>query len=281
MSANSIRCASLAATLVVAVTLSGCGGGVGDDSSIATTAVAIGPSVPTDATPTSIDPRVDDKARLTTAQALTLSQMLLKNEQAKGAVAEMFVPFGSAATFTLRGPVDWMNDQGSFTMSTTRSDDVPVPDSRVVWDRGALLTELNGLEKAMEANGRRGVHFVQRALNPQGVSLDQLVAFLGSLAVDRAENPLLLRQGDTAFLGSKTFDGRSLDGYRFGKTRYWVDPSTGVLRRVEARFARYDAPVVITLTNHGPQSVAVPTPAEVVDATTVPDLVKKLTTENP
>jgi hypothetical protein len=270
------------AAIICALVIAGCGGNDGDNSTAASnTAPVVGPTVPVNATPTTVDTRADDKGRLTTGQALTLSQMLLKNEQAKGAMAEIFVPFGTAATFTLRGPVDWANDRGSFTMATKRSDNVVVPDSTVVWDRGAMLTELEGLETAMEAKGRTGVVFVQRPLDAKGVSLDQLVTFVGSLAVDRAENPLLLRQGDTAFLGSKTIDGVALDGYRFGKTRYFIDPSTGLLRRVEARFTRYDEPVIITLSNHGPQTVTVPPPSAVVDAAAVPELVKQLTTQGP
>ena len=272
------------AVLTVTLVLAGCGGA--DPESASTTASkppasnVIGPAV-APAGPTTVDPRVDDKARLTTAQALVLSRMLLKNEQAKGATAEMFVPFGSAATFTLRGPVDWAGDQGSFVLSTARSDGVRVADSRVIWDRGAVLTEVVGLEKAMEAKGRAGVTFVQRALNPQAVSLDQLVAFVGSLAVDRAENPILLRQGDTAFLGSRTFDGVMLDGYRFSKTRYWIDPSSGLLRRVEARFARYDEPVLVTLTGHGPQTISVPPASAVVDGSTIPDVLATLNSPTP
>ena len=277
------RC-GLTVLAVMTLVLAGCGGA--DPESSSTTASkspasnVIGPVVPSGG-PTTVDPRVDDKARLTTAQALVLSRMLLKNEQAKGAIAEMFVPFGSAATFTLRGPVDWAGDHGSFVLSTARSDGVRVADSRVIWDRGAVLTEVVGLEKAMEAKGRAGVTFVQRALNPQGVSLDQLVAFVGSLAVDRAENPILLRQGDTAFLGSRTFDGVILDGYRFGKTRYWIDPSSGLLRRVEARFARYDEPVVVTLTGHGPQTISVPPPSAVVDGSSIPDVLATLHSPTP
>ncbi len=267
--------------LAVAVVLAGCGGsdpsGPPAESS---TPAAIGPTVPP-VGPATVDPRVDDRTRLTTAQALTLSQMLLKNEQARGAVAEVFVPFGPAATFTLRGAVDWAGDRGSFVLSTKRSDGVAVPDSRVIWDRGSLLTEVVGLEKAMEAKGRRGVTFVQRALNPQAVPLDQLVAFVGSLAVDRAENPILLRQGDTAFLGSNTFDGVALDGYRFGKTRYWIDPSSGLVRRIEARFARYDEPVVVTLSDHGPQAIVVPPASAVVDGATIPDALATLTAPTP
>ncbi len=272
------------AVLALTVVLAACTGSRSENSatpsSESSSSTVVGPTVPPTG-PTTVDPRVDDQARLTTAQALTLSQMLLKNQQAKGAIAEVFVPFGSAATFTLRGPVDWAGHQGSFVLSTTRSDGVAVPDSRVIWDRGLLLTEVAGLEKAMEAKGRSGVTFVQRALNPQGVSLDQLIAFAGSLAVDRAENPILLRQGDTAFLGSRTFDGVALDGYRFGKTRYWIDPSSGLVRRIEARFARYDEAVVFTLSDHGPQRVTVPPVSAVVDGSTIADVLTTLTAPTP
>lgn len=265
----------------LAVVLMGCGGSESQSPSTAPpTTAMIGPTVPA-AGPSTVDPRADDKSRLTASQAFTLSRMLVKNEQAKGAVAEVVVLSGSAEKFTLRGSVDWAVDQGSFVMSTVRSDGVAVPESRVIWDRGSLFTQVAGIEKAMEAKGRPGVTFVQRALDPQTVSLDALVAFVGSLAVDRAENPILLRQGDTAFLGSKTVDGVAVDGFRFGKTRYWIDPSSGLLRQVEARFARYDQSVVITLTDHGPHTVEVPPASAVVDATTIPDVLSALTTPDP
>ena len=262
----------LLGALCLAATLAGCGG----SSAVETTVVAVGPTPASVGAATTVDPRADDKGRLTTAQALTLSRVLVKNEQAKGAVAEIVVPFGSAATFTLRGPIDWAGDRGAFVLSGTRSDSVAVPDSQVFWDRGAVLTELDGLTKAMEAKGRPGVRFVARALDPTKVALDQLISFVGSLAVDRPENPILLRQGDTAFLGSHVFGGVSLDGYRFGKTRYFVDPANGIIRRVEATFVRYDRPVVITLSAQAPQTVTLPTADAVVDGATIPEVLASL-----
>ena len=182
---------SAIAAFGLAVVLMGCGGRESQSPSTAPpTTAMIGPTVPP-AGPTTLDPRAGDKARLTASQAFTLSRMLVKNEQAKGAAAEMVVQSGSAEKFTLRGSVDWAGDEGSFVMSIIGSDGVTVPESRVIWDRGSLFTEVAGLEKAMEAKGRPGVTFVQRALDPQTVSLDALVAFVGSLAVDRAENPIL------------------------------------------------------------------------------------------
>jgi hypothetical protein len=261
--------------LTVLMSLVGCTGS--SDTTVAeTTVVAVGPTVPPAGAATTIDPRADDQARLTTAQALTLSRMLVKNEESKGAVATIEVPFGTAATFTLTGPVDWTADRGAFVLSGTRSDDVAVPDSKVFWDRGAILTEPEGLAKAMEVKGRVGVQFASRALEPTKVALDQVISFVGSLAVDRPENPILLRQGDTAYLGAKVIDGVTLDGYRFGKTRYFVEPATGILRRVEARFARYQNAVVITLSGHGPQSITLPKADLVVDAATIPDVMATL-----
>jgi hypothetical protein len=261
--------------LMVTTSLASCTGS-SDKTSVETTAVAVGPTVPPAGAVTTIDPRADDQGRLTTAQALTLSRMLIKNEEAKGAVAKIEVPFGTAARFTLTGPVDWAGDRGSFVLAAKRSDDVAVPDSTVIWDRGAVLTEPAGLEEAMAAKGRPGVKFAARAMDPSKVALDQVITFVGSLAVDRAENPILLRQGDTAFLGAKVVDGVTLDGYRFGKTRYYINPSTGLLQRVEATFARYQEPVIITLSNHGPQTITVPSADAVVDAATIPDVMASL-----
>ncbi len=227
-------------------------------------------------TPAMADPKADDKGRLSTAQALLLSRALVKNEEAKGAIVSMIVPFGPAATFTLTGPVDWAGDRAALVMATKRSDGVAVPDSPVFWDRGSILTEVDGLPAAMAAKGRSGVRFVVRVMNPKGVSLDQLITFVGSLAVDRAENPILIRQADTAFVGTRVIDGTTVEGYRYGKTKYWIDPATGLLREVEARFARYKSPVFITLSGHGPQTITLPATDQVVDASSVPDALAAL-----
>ena len=258
--------------LVIAELMGGCSG----PSVVETTLVAVGPTLAAAGVVTTVDLRADDQGRLTTAQALTLSRVLVKNEEAKGAFAEIVVPFGSAATFTLRGPIDWAGDRGAFVLSGTRSDSIAAPDSKVYWDRGAVLTEFDGLTKAMQARGRPGVRFVSRALDPTKVALDQLISFVGSLAVDRPENPILLRQGDTAFLGSQVIDGVKVDGYRFGKTRYFVDPTTGLIRRVEARFVRYDHPVVITFSGQAPQTITLPSADSVVAAATIADVLTTL-----
>ena len=175
------------------------GGSALDNSADRVAATAAAPTTPASGAVTTAvaGPKADDKGRLTTAQALVLSRMLVKNEEAKGAIVTMVVPFGPAATFTLTGPVDWAGDRAALVMSTKRSDGVGVPDSPVYWDRGGILTELDGLPAAMAAKGRPGVQFVARTIDPKGVSLDQLITFVGSLAVDRAENPILIRQADT------------------------------------------------------------------------------------
>ena len=260
--------------------LAACGGGSSssdnsNDTSTGTAAPASS-SASGPVTTTVFDPKAEDRGRLTTARALLLSRMLVKNEEAKGAIVNMVVPFGPAATFTLTGPIDWAGDRAALVMSTKRSDGVDVPDSPVYWDRGGILTELDGLPAAMAAKGRPGVQFVARPMDPKGVSLDQLITFVGSLAVDRAENPILIRQADTAFVGTKVIDGVTVEGYRYGKTKYWVDPASGLLREVEARFARYTSPVLIEISAHGPQTVTLPATEKVIDASAIPDVLASL-----
>ena len=258
--------------------LAGCGGRASVSSAVDETAGVEStiPAASTVTTPAIVDAKADDRGRLSTAQALLLSRALVKNEEVKGAIVAVTVPFGPAATFTLTGPVDWAGDRAALVLSTKRSDGVAVPNSPVFWDRGAILTEVDGLPAAMAAKGRSGVRFVARAMNPKGVSLDQLITFVGSLAVDRAENPILIRQADTAFVGTKVIDGITVEGYRYAKTKYWIDPSTGLLREVEARFARYNAPVLIALSGHGPQSITLPPTDQVVDGSTIPDVLAEL-----
>ena len=272
------RAVQAISALILCGLVAGCGGRA-PASSVVDETSGVESTIPAAGTvtmPAMVDAKADDKGRLSTAQALLLSRALVRNEQAQGAVVSMVVPFGPAATFTLTGPVDWTGDRAALVLTTKRSDAVSTPDSPVFWDRGAILTEVDGLSTAMAAKGRSGVRFVARALNPKGVSLDQLITFVGSLAVDRAENPILLRQGDTAFVGTKVIAGITVEGYRYGKTKYWIDPATGLLREVEARFVRYSSPVIITVSAHGPQTITLPPTDQVVDGSTIPDVLASL-----
>jgi len=84
--------------------------------------------------------------------------------------------------------------------------------------------------------------------------LDGALAVVLSLASDRAENPLLLRQNGAQFVRSDTVDGSEVDVFLAPgadehtdpRIRYWVDDE-GLLRRVDADTG-YDEPLVITLT---------------------------------
>ncbi|MFD4959557.1 hypothetical protein [Microbacterium sp. NPDC058389] len=84
--------------------------------------------------------------------------------------------------------------------------------------------------------------------------LDGALTVVLSLASDRAENPLLLRQNGAQFVRADTVDGVDVDVFLAPgadertdpRIRYWVD-AEGLLRRVDADTG-YDDPLVITLT---------------------------------
>ena len=212
---------------------------------------------------------------LTPAQSLVLSQALLKDGQAGGGDVTVVVPFGVAATFTMTGTVDWVGHGGNVTMTTKRSDGVAQPPQQLLWSAGTLYLPLAGLADAMKAKGRDGVTWVSRPINARTAVVDQVLTLLNSLASDRAENPILLRQGDTGFLGQDTVRGRPHQRFRFGRSTYFIDPD-GRVGRFVASFRSVSGPIVVDVTGFGNRAVVVPPAASVVASTDIPDIYARL-----
>lgn len=214
--------------------------------------------------------------KLTTGQAFALSRVLVNNLRDGGADARVTVNFGSAASFELNGEVDWKLHRGTMKMSTKRTDGVEEPVRPLYWSGNTLLQTVPGLEEAMEKEGRAGVTLAARPLDARTAALDQTILVIQKLASEAAENPILLRQGDTGFLGSINVDGVSYDQIRYGKSVYVID-TKGTLRRMVATFKSINGPVVFDFTNRGPRTIELPNPSKVVDIATIPEVYKELT----
>lgn len=91
-----------------------------------------------------------------------------------------------------------------------------------------------------------------RQLAPGTESVDAVMAMVGSLGGDRPDNPLLLQQSDSRWVGTATVGGEELDlidvpapataaSDAAARLRYWID-ATGVMARVEAYRSGEDAP---------------------------------------
>lgn len=245
--------------LVGLLGLVGCGGG-GDDAAPATT----------------IDPR---GAPLTSEQADVLAQLFHENHTDGGAAFTVDMPLaGGAPGATLSGEVDWVGHVASGTY-TAEAGATPLGGVDYVWSPTIVLDgSVPGLEQAMAAEGREGVTWVSRPLDPTEVPLDGVLALLHTISSDRPGNPQVIAGEDAGYLGGSVEDGEPVDRYRFGdNTVYVVGADDGKLRRVEARFRSFPEPVVLTITDRGERRVASPQRDTVVDASTIPEIYARLT----
>ena len=229
---------------------------------------------------TSTSGSVADGRPLTDVQALALSRILLKDGQAGGASFVVDLPSRGAIVAHLTGEVDWAHHLARATYAPTAGG---AETTEYEWNRSIVLVGgIPGLEAAMAAQGRPGVTWVSRPLDPTTAPLDGVLSLFFALSSDRPDNPQLLTQAGARYLGRRTYDGASLDGYRYGaNTTYWVGPADGLLRRVEARFRSFSDPVIVHLSDLGPRRPAQPQKSEVVDASTIPDLYRQLTGHAP
>ena len=257
-----------AAGALLVFTLAGAGcSGKPDTGSTAGTSTAASSAV---ASPT---PSVVKGTPLTTAQALVLSRLLLNDHDAGGADVSVRAPAGVMPAFAMRGTVDWLHHQGRVTVHFKGG--ASPPDEVLVWSDANLFIGVPGLGDAMAAKGRPGITFASRPLQSGTTTLDQVIVLLSSLASDRAENPILLRQADTGYLGPGEIDGVQHERFRYGATVYWVEPAEHI-GRVEATFRTTGSVVVIDLTDHGARQVDVPAADAVVPAAEITDVLSAL-----
>ncbi len=217
---------------------------------------------------------------LTAKQASLLSRMLFNNRESGGAAVVGVIPYGSAATFHIKGIVDWKGHTGSFELRAVYADKRPDLAQKIFWTPTELVIPLDGLEQAMAERGRLGVHYLARPIDPTASPLDQTVRFLGALSSDRAENPLLVRQQpDAKYFGTETVAGTATEIFQFGKNaRYWL-AADGFVRRVEARFRSVEGPLTFEFTDRGPKDVQFPMKSEVVRAGEIPEVLALLTAQ--
>jgi hypothetical protein len=270
---------TLSIVFVAGVVLTGCNSGkttattasTGTDTAATATA----------ATPTAVsgsDASTEAKQKLTQKQALSFSRMLYENGQIGGGDIEATFVYGPAATFTFTGAIDWKNAQGDVVLNTKVSDGRTVPPQRLLWDKGVMLYELPGLEKAMAAAGRNGVTFVSRPIEKTRSALDLSVTYLASLALTQPLNPLLLRQDpETYWYGGRgEVRGIPVDRFRNGRSTYSADDK-GKTIRVETTFKSMSGPATVDFLKLEARQIALPPTSAVVAAADIPEIYAQLT----
>lgn len=220
------------------------------------------------------DPHRPGSRRITRSEADVLAGLLVANYEAGGAHLRAVVPFGTAE-FHLDGEIDWANHVGRITLTTSVAGEGDHPPRDVVWNPNVVFEQVPGLEERLAAQGREGVEWVARSLNPRESTLHLILRLINSTASTQPDNPQLLASRVTWLRADRV--GRTrVDVYRNERTTYWVARSDHTLRRMEADLASTGARATITFSDRGPRVIETPPDPAIVALSEVAALYQEL-----
>jgi hypothetical protein len=177
-------------------------------------------------------------------EALVLARLLVQNRDRGGARFTGHLDV-RGVEIPLRGRVDFRSGRGTATLREPGA-----ASRRYVWTRRTVY--------AQAAPGTP--RYTRQRPDPDHDPVHAAIAFINLLAAETIDNTTNIRDQGARHVGRESLGGRSVDVFDYGdagRTTYWVDREERLLRQVRARFP--DAgDLVVTLTEHAPQRVALP-----------------------
>jgi hypothetical protein len=221
------------------------------------------------------DPVTEEEARL-------LAGLLHRNHQEGGADFVVTAPY-DGAVLRLDGTVDFLQSIGQAEVVTTfesdRADDVRTvfftPDDLWVGDMPALAA-------ALAADGAATATYLRRPLSTrddeQGPLLvDVMARMVLQLSAPSADDPTAFLGADAyTWQGQRSIDSRLASLFDLSLGTVAVGAGDDLLRQFSAPVADGAVDVTITLTDHGPRTVELPSDDETALATDHPDVVRNL-----
>ena len=218
---------------------------------------------------------------VTAEEAQLLAGLLHRNFRQGGADFVVTVPYGGAV-LTLTGAIDFAESVGRAEAVTTfasdRSDDVRTLffSSDDLW-----VGDLPALTEALAAE-EEGATYLRRPLSADDdgegpLLVDVVVRMLLRLSTRSADAPeAFLGDGDYTWEGQRSIDSRlaSLFGLPLGTVA--VGAGDDLLRQFAAPVAEPAVDVTITLTDHGPRTIDVPSDEEAAPAAEHPEIAREL-----
>ena len=211
---------------------------------------------------------------VTESQAAALAGALYLDGEAGGAALQVDVPFG-VANFGMKGDIDWANHVGRVTLHSTVKGKATVADRAIVWNPDVVFEQVPGLEAKLAAQGRPGVSWVARQLDPRASTLHLILRLIDTTSSTKRDNPQLLMT-TARFLRRDTVDGVGVDVIRNGTIRYWIGRQDHRLHRMEARLASIGATATLTFSDFGPRQIVTPDDPSIVAYDQVADLYQQL-----
>lgn len=196
--------------------------------------------------------------------AEALAQLLHRNFTRGGADFVITAPYGEDTVLTLTGTVDFRHETGRAQAVTSfgdgRADDVR---TLVFTDEDLWIGDMPGLTGALAASGIQGT-YLHRALTAgdEGATpplVDALLEVLLNLSSPTADDPRSFVGAGYTWEGQRSIDSRltSLFGLEDGRT-VAVAASDDLLTQFLTPLAGGEVDVTVTLSEHGPRTVAGP-----------------------
>ena len=203
---------------------------------------------------------------ITEDEAGVLAELLHRNHTDGGADFVVTVPFGEDAVLTLTGEIDFRRAEGRAEAVTVVDDDER--DVRTLFfDRDELwIGDVPGLAESLAAVGQEEAAYLRRPLtggSGDSELLDVLVRVLVNLSSRTADDPAAFRADPYRWQAARSVDGRPTQVYRLREGRtVSVDSGDGTLVQYQATLPQGDLDLTVTLAEHGPREVALPSEEE-------------------
>jgi hypothetical protein len=215
---------------------------------------------------------------VTRQDAEALAQLLHRNFTRGGADFVITAPYGEDTVLTLTGAVDFRHETGRAQAVTTfgdgRADDIR---TLVFTHEDLWIGDVPGLTGALAESGVQGT-YLHRALTAgdEGVTpplVDALLEVLLNLASPTADDPRSFVGAGYTWEGQRSIDSRltSLFGLEDGRT-VAVAASDDLLTQFLTPLAGGEVDVTVTLSQHGPRTVAGPDPEQAAEAADHPEI---------
>jgi hypothetical protein len=210
---------------------------------------------------------------VTEKEARTLAELLHRNRLQGGADFVVTAPFGEEGVLTLTGEIDFRHATGR-AQAVTSYGNGREDDARTVVFSPELLWfgDLPGLADALTADGAPDAAYLRRPLMTAGGTqppqlVDVLVAVLLNLSARSADDPQAFLGGDYSWQGQRSIDSRLASLYQLPEGRtVAVGAADDLLTQFATRLPGQDIELTVTLSDHGPRTLAVPGEEETADA---------------
>jgi hypothetical protein len=212
--------------------------------------------------------------RITQDEASLLADMLVKNNEVKGAAFTATVPYG-VATFTLNGEIDWEHSVAGAVVRTAITDKPSPAPFQVLFNHKIVFEQLDGLAAALEARNQPPANWVVRALDPEKSPLDVVLKLILSTSSIQRDNPVLLMSNGTKWLRNETIGGQKTAVYQYGTSQYWVTED-GVLVKLAATLKSTGSIATVEFSDRKARTIATPEQTDVVELSAVADLYQQL-----